>query len=52
MISKLITIEVAQFLSSEGERKSEKPGFNIKLIKNNELIGNYSIVINSHSYSK
>ena len=31
-------IEVAQFLSSEREWKSEESGFNIKLIDNNELI--------------
>ena len=30
-------IEVAQFLSSEGGRRSEESGFNIKLIENNEL---------------
>ena len=32
-------IEVAQFMSSDGGRKSEESGFNIKLIENNELIG-------------
>ena len=31
-------IEVAHFLSSEGGRKSEESGFNIKLIENNKLI--------------
>ena len=31
--------EVAQFLSSEGERKSEESVYNIKLIENNKLIG-------------
>ena len=32
-------IKVAQFLNSEGGRKSGESGFNIKLIENNELIG-------------
>ena len=29
--------EIAQFLSGERGRKSEEPGFNIKLIENNKL---------------
>ena len=32
-------IEVAQFLKNESKRKSVESGFNIKLIKNNEMIG-------------
>ena len=32
-------IEVSQFLRSEAGRKSLESGFNIKLIKNNEMIG-------------
>ena len=32
-------IEVAQFLRSEGGRKSVESGFNIKPIENNEMIG-------------
>ncbi|XP_065653060.1 uncharacterized protein LOC136080373 [Hydra vulgaris] len=33
-------IEVARFLRSEAGRKSVESGFNIKLIENNEIIGN------------
>ena len=32
-------IEVLQFLRREAGRKSVEPGFNIKLIENNEIIG-------------
>ena len=31
-------IEVTQFLKSKGGRKSEEPGFKVKLNDNNELI--------------